>query len=99
MAASSRQVKIDGVDYVLADLSEASRTQLMNIQAVDGEIARLQQQLAFARTARSVYVALLRDSLKEAEAAEDKKEDKKEVLPAEASGKKKSARKPAGSDV
>lgn len=85
--ATPRQVKIDGVDYVLADLADASRSQLMNIQAVDGEIARLQQQLAFARTARSVYVALLRESLKEG--------DDKSAGAAETGEKKKSPRKSA----
>ena len=84
--ATPKQVKIDGVDYVLADLAEAARAQLMNLQAVDGEIGRLQQQLVFARTARSVYVALLRDALK-VKAGQDQ--------PGEPAEKKKAARKPA----
>lgn len=52
-------ITINGKDHALADLSEAARVQVGNIQAVDAEITRLQQQLAIAQTARNAYVAAL----------------------------------------
>ena len=55
---------INGTNYATANLSEAARLQLGNVQVVDAEIARLQQQLAIAQTARNAYVSVLLESLK-----------------------------------
>lgn len=45
--------------YQIADLSEAARQQIANIQFVDAELARLQQQQAVMQTARNAYVSAL----------------------------------------
>lgn len=52
-------ITLNGIEYNLKDLSEAARIQVLNVQIVDAEIVRLQQQLAIAQTARNTYVASL----------------------------------------
>lgn len=56
-------VTIDGKKYDLDQLSEAARSQLTNIQVTDQEIARLQQQVAIAQTARQAYARALQMEL------------------------------------
>ncbi|MED5296057.1 DUF6447 family protein [Salinicola sp. LHM] len=56
---ASQTVTIDGTDYNLADLSENARAQVTNLRVTDQEIARLQQQLAIAQTARTAYARAL----------------------------------------
>lgn len=52
-------INLNGNSYRSADLTEAARNQVVNIQAVDAEIARLQVQMGIAQTARNAYVAVL----------------------------------------
>jgi hypothetical protein len=54
---------IDGIEYDLDTLSDAARSQLTNIQVTDQEIARLQQRLAIAQTARQAYARALQGEL------------------------------------
>ncbi len=56
-------ISIDNKDYVLQDLSAEAKTQLTNLSVVDQEIARLQQQLAIAQTARIAYSNALKEEL------------------------------------
>ncbi len=48
-------VTINGTSYSSAKLSDAAKAQIVNVQIVDAEIVRLNQQLAIAQTARSAY--------------------------------------------
>ncbi len=48
-------IKIDNKEYDLDSLSSEAKAQLGSIQFVDGEIARLQGQLAAMQTARNTY--------------------------------------------
>jgi len=59
----SENITIDGKQYELGALPEAVRHQVANLQATDGEIARLQMQLAIAQTARNAYVRALQDEM------------------------------------
>ena len=59
---------LNGKDYDVNKLSEAARAQVVNIQVVDAEINRLQQQLAIGQTARNAYVAALMAAVEPAEA-------------------------------
>ena len=43
---------INGTNYATDRLSDAAKLQIANIQVVDAELARLQQQMAIAQTAR-----------------------------------------------
>lgn len=52
-------VTINEKTYALDSLSEEARQQLANIQFVDAELTRLQQQQAVLQTARNAYVAAL----------------------------------------
>ncbi|MCE3262031.1 MAG: hypothetical protein K0R43_1110 [Pseudoduganella sp.] len=73
-------ITINGTSYTSAKLSDAAKQQAVNIQAVDAELARLQQQMAFAQTARNAYSAALIDAVKGkagAVAAEAKEEKPK----------------------
>lgn len=56
-------VTIDGKEYDSDKLSEATKTQLMNLSFVDSELRRLQAQAAVLETARQVYGRALRESL------------------------------------
>lgn len=57
-------ITINGTSYASNKLSEATLAQVANVQVVDAEIARLQQQLAIAQTARNAYVNALMAGVK-----------------------------------
>ena len=61
-------INVNGTKYAMADLSDAARVQVLNIQTVDREINRLKMQLAIAQTARLTYAAALNAALPAAEA-------------------------------
>ena len=50
---------IDDKEYNIADLSEGAKSQIVNLQVVDQEIAQLKQQLAIMHTARNAYGSAL----------------------------------------
>ena len=56
-------ITIDGKEYDPDQLSEAAKSQLTNVRVTDQEIARLQQQLAIAQTARQTYARALQGEL------------------------------------
>jgi hypothetical protein len=60
-------VTIDGKSYDLGKLSENAKAQLASIQAVDVELQRLEQQKAFAQTARNAYFRELQGELSKVE--------------------------------
>ena len=53
-------VNIDGQSYELSSLSEEARAQLMSLQFVEQELARLQLQMAALQTARNAYASALK---------------------------------------
>ncbi|MHA4871342.1 hypothetical protein ACXZ1M_26995 [Duganella sp. PWIR1] len=95
-------ITINGTSYASQNLSEAAKAQAVNVQVVDAELARLQQQIAIAQTARNAYVAALIESVKgkgKADAAEKPKkavaaEKPKKVVAAEKPKKAVAAEKP-----
>ncbi|MEO5343725.1 MAG: DUF6447 family protein [Gammaproteobacteria bacterium SHHR-1] len=54
---------LDGKEYKMADLSDAAKAQVQNIQLTDAEIQRLNTQLAIAQTARNTYLQILQTEL------------------------------------
>ncbi|WP_417539504.1 hypothetical protein [Marinobacter sp.] len=62
--AQPEYLTLDGTRYSTDKLSEEARNQMLNVQAVDAEMARLQQRLAIAQTARNAYVTALRAAVK-----------------------------------
>ncbi|TWI68499.1 hypothetical protein LZ24_02469 [Desulfobotulus alkaliphilus] len=57
-------ITIDGKSYKLNELSEKARNQIINLRVTDQEIARLNQKLAIAQTARASYASALQQELK-----------------------------------
>lgn len=60
---NDKTVTLDGVDYLVKDLSEKAKQQILNVRATDQEIARLNLQLAIAQTARASYALALTQAL------------------------------------
>ncbi|MDB2466459.1 DUF6447 family protein [Planktomarina temperata] len=60
-----KTITIDDKEYVLDDLSEAARAQLISLQITDQEISRLQRQQNIAQTARNAYAQALNAELPE----------------------------------
>ena len=58
-----KTITIDDKEYVLDDLSEAARAQLVSLKITDQEISRLQQQQNIAQTARNAYAQALNAEL------------------------------------
>ena len=56
-------VKIDNKDYDVDDLSADAKQQLMSLQFVQGEIQRLEAQLAVYKTASMAYSTALKGFL------------------------------------
>ena len=56
-------ITVDGKEYDLDDLSENSKMQLANLQFVQGEIKRLEANLAVYKTAASTYSTALKNEL------------------------------------
>lgn len=69
-------VTINGTNYATAKLSDNAKAQLGNVQVVDAEIARLQQQLGIAQTARNTYFSALLAALKTKDATTEEKTKK-----------------------
>ena len=58
-----KTITIDDKEYVLDDLSEAARAQLVSLQVTDKEISRLERQQKIAQTARNAYAQALNAEL------------------------------------
>ena len=58
-----QKVSIDGTEYVLGDLSDNAKAQLLNIQFVDAQIQQLNNEWAVADTARIGYTRALKSEL------------------------------------
>lgn len=56
-------IKIDNKEYDLDSLSDECKAQLVSIQFVEQELARLQAQAAVLQTARTAYVKALQATL------------------------------------
>ena len=70
MAAQSDQtITVEGVAYKLADMSDAAKAQLANIQFVDAQIQQLRNEWAVADTARLGYSGALKAELLRSEKA------------------------------
>lgn len=57
-------ITINGTSYASANLNDTAKMQAANVQIVDAELARLQQQIAITQTARNTYIAALVDAVK-----------------------------------
>lgn len=74
-------ITINGTSYASENLTDAAKQQAINIQFVDAELARLQQQAVIAQTARNAYIAALLDAVKGKAGAADAEKPKKPRAP------------------
>ena len=58
-----KKISIDGTEYVLDDLSDNAKAQLLNIQFVDAQIQQLNNEWAVSDTARIGYTRALKAEL------------------------------------
>ena len=58
-------VNIDGKDYNIDDLSDEAKSQLGSLQFVQGELKKLEGQMAVYRTAASAYSSALKNELED----------------------------------
>lgn len=56
-------INIDGVDYLLDDLSSDVKAQLQSLQFIEAELARLNALIAVTSTAKIAYQNALKDLL------------------------------------
>lgn len=57
--STSEIIQINGVEYKVANLSEAARRELAMLQATDAKLAELQRDVAINQTARNAYANAL----------------------------------------
>jgi hypothetical protein len=57
--ADEPKVNIDGIDYLLNNLSVEARKQLESLNLVDRKIVESQQEIAIMQTARIAYIRAL----------------------------------------
>jgi hypothetical protein len=79
--ALPESITINKTVYSTAKLSDASRSQIVNIQVVDAEIARLNQLLAIAQTARNAYSNALIELVKTKPEAKPEAKPRKAAAP------------------
>ena len=58
------KVNIDGQDYEFDDLSDKAKAQLLSLQFVQGELKRLEAQIAVFKTAEVGYIRELKEQIK-----------------------------------
>jgi len=63
MADIEPKLNIDGVEYLISDLSDKAKAQIKSLQFVEAEIGRLNALTAVASTARMAYQNALKDLL------------------------------------
>jgi ubiquinone/menaquinone biosynthesis C-methylase UbiE len=52
---TENKITVDGVDYNVADLSDAAKQQIQNLQFVEAQLQQLNNEWAVADTARMGY--------------------------------------------
>tara|TARA_B100000214_G_C23671700_1_gene492235 strand:- start:286 stop:468 length:183 start_codon:yes stop_codon:yes gene_type:complete len=57
------KVNIDGQEYEFDDLSEKAKAQLVSLQFVQGELKRLEAQIAVFKTAEVGYMRELKENI------------------------------------
>lgn len=57
------KVSIDGVEYLISEMSDNAKAQITNIQFVDAQIQQLNNEWAVADTARIGYTRALKAEL------------------------------------
>ncbi len=67
------EIKIDGKEYKLEDLSNEAKASIVSIQVCDNKLRQLNQELAIAKTARNAYAQTLSNQLQQATSEKSKR--------------------------
>lgn len=59
------KININGVEYNVADLSDAAKVQVQSLRFAEHEIKRINRELALVQTARNAYMQALQAELPE----------------------------------
>ena len=73
------EIKIDGKEYKLEDLSEDAKASIVSIQVCDNKLRELNQEIAMIKTARNAYAKTLSEQLKEKTTTKSRKTTKTPV--------------------
>lgn len=57
------KITVDGVEYNTEDLSDNGKAQLASLQFLEVQMSKLQNEIAVFQTAKSAYVAALKNEL------------------------------------
>ena len=60
------KITIDGVDYHSEDLSENGKAQLASLQFLEGQMQRIQHEIAVYQTAQITYAQALKAEIEKA---------------------------------
>ena len=63
--AAPQTLKIDGVEYLLDDLTENAKSALTSLRYADRKLAELRAEGALVNTARTGYISILKKELKQ----------------------------------
>ena len=69
----SKKIIVDDVEYILDEISDEARTQLMNIQFVDEELQRINNEWAVTDTARIGYTNALKNEIANKDSTKDQR--------------------------
>lgn len=69
------KITVDGVEYNTEDLSDNGKAQLASLQFLEVQMTKLRNEIAVFQTARSAYIAALKEELEKANHSEDAAED------------------------
>lgn len=69
--AETEKVTIDGVNYLLSDLSETAKLTVLSIRFSDAQIHQLQNELSVSNTARAGYLKFLKAGLLQPSKSDD----------------------------
>ena len=67
----NQKITIDGKEYILDDLSENAKNQLINLNFVDSQLQQLNNEWAVADTARIGYTNALKKELNTIDSAKE----------------------------
>lgn len=67
--AEKQKISIDDKEYIMDDLSENAKAQILNIQFVDSQLQQLNNEWAVADTARIGYTNALKAELNKIDTA------------------------------
>ena len=67
----SKKIIVDDVEYILDEISDEARTQLMNIQFVDEELQKINNEWAVTDTARIGYTNALKNEIANKDSTKD----------------------------